>query len=131
MAWSVDYNSDLGFIQVVYTGRVTFNEFKEATNKVISMSRSHKENRILIDDANLEIGVSTTEIYKLPLFYDDVKANRRSRLALILPTAPQALEDVQFFVTVCRNRGWNIKGFSKRQEAIDWLVPNQPNTSDN
>ena len=130
MAWSVDYNSDLGFIQVVYTGLVTFNEFKEATNKVLSMSKSHKENRILIDDSKLEIAVSTTEIYKLPLFYDDVKANRRSRLALILPTAPQPREDVQFFVTVCRNRGWYIKGFGKRQEAIEWLVSNRPSAGD-
>lgn len=130
MTWRVDYKSELGFIQVVYTGLVTLDEFKKATNEVISLSKSHKENRILIDDSNLEIAVSTADIYKLPLFYDDVNANRKSRMALILPTSPQAREDVQFYETVCRNRGWFIKAFNERQEAIDWLTSNKSNAGD-
>jgi len=130
MTWRVDYNSELGFIQCTYTGLVTINEFKEATNKVIALSKSYKTNRVLIDDSKLEIAVSTAEIYKLPLFYEDVNANRRSRMALILPTAPQAREDVQFYETVCRNRGWFIKAFNGRQEAIDWLTSNKSNAGD-
>ena len=127
MTWCVDYKSDLGFIQVVYTGLVTLDEFKKSTNEVISLSKNHKTNRVLIDDSKLEIAVSTSEIYKLPLFYDDVNANRKSKMALILPTSPQAREDVQFYETVCRNRGWFIKSFNERREAIDWLVSGKAN----
>jgi hypothetical protein len=131
MPWSVEYDLEFDFLHCVFSGHLTAQDFKESTTTVMAMSKKHKTGKILMDDSKLEIAVSTAEIYKLPLFYDDVKANRRSKIALILPTAPQAREDVQFYETVCRNRGWFIKAFNGRQEAIDWLISNQPNAGHN
>ena len=39
----------------------------------------------------------------------------------ILLSRGQILEDVQFYVTVCRNKGWLVEAFTDEQEAIDWL----------
>ena len=121
MGWSVGYDSGLGIIHSIYSGRVTADDFKEGTIKAIALAKKHKTFLLLIDDTELESAVSTNEIYQMPRFYDDVNATRRSRMALLLPTSGQIREDVKFYETVFRNRGWAVKSFNKRQNAIDWL----------
>lgn len=126
MTWNVEYDTELGLIHCVYSGRVTVDEFKEATTKAMTLSKIKKTAKFLIDDSMLEIAVSATEIYELPLFYDDIKASRKSKMAVILPSARQARKDVEFYETVCRNRGWAVKIFTERQRAIDWLTLDDP-----
>ena len=121
MSWSVIYDSELDIIQCIYAGRVTANDFKEGTIKTISLAKKHKTNLLHIDDSKLESAVSTMEIYEMPRFYDEVNGSRRSRLAITLPPTGQIREDVKFYETVCRNCGWTVKTFNKRQKAIDWL----------
>ena len=70
----------------------------------------------------------------MPHFYDEVKGNRKSKIALILPPTGKIREDVIFYETVCRNRGWAVKAFDDRSEAIEWLLQgrtlNQPGPDD-
>jgi hypothetical protein len=122
MTWRVEYDSELGIIHSVYAGRITADDFKEGTLKAISLAKKHKTYLILIDDSRLESAVSTNEIYEMPLFYDVVKASRRSRMALILPASGPIREDVKFYETVCRNRGWVARVFNEHQKALEWLL---------
>ena len=134
MPWSVEYDSELGIIHSIYAGRITADDFKEGTIKAIALAKKFKTYLLLIDDSKLDSAVSTNEIYEMPRFYDEVNATRRSRMALILPTSGQIREDVKFYETVCRNRGWAVKAFNKRRNAIDWLLhkptSNKPDAND-
>jgi hypothetical protein len=134
MPWKVEYIADFEIIQCVYIGNVTMDDFKEATKKSFALAKNHQTGKILIDNSKLEIIVSTTEIYELPQFYDNIKLDRRSRWAIILPTVQPALRDVQFFETVCRNRGWSVKAFDNHENAMKWLmqdtIPDQENEGD-
>ena len=70
----------------------------------------------------------------MPLLYEEMKGNRRARIAVILPDGGQILKDVHFHVTVGRNRGWRMEAFSDEQEAIAWLrysVPARRPDADN
>ena len=122
MPWKVEYDTDFDIIQCVHIGNVTMDDFKAATKEAFFLATKHKTGKILIDNSKLEIIVSTTEIYELPQFYDNIKLDRRSRWAIILPTVQPALRDVQFFETVCRNRGWSVKAFDRRENAMKWLT---------
>lgn len=125
MPWSVKYDAELGIVCIVNSGRITIDEFKEGAFEIIAQARKHRTNLVLIDDSKLEITVSTNDIFKMPQFYEDAKAYRGSRWALIQPPEGPALKELKFYETVCRNRGWLVKLFSDRQAAVDWLL-NEP-----
>ena len=44
------------------------------------------------------------------------------REAVLLPLDPAAEEEFQFFETVCRNRGLDVRVFAERDEALAWLT---------
>ena len=124
MAWSVDYDHELGIIRCVYAGKVTADEYRKGTTRVISLAAKHKTNRILIDETHLKHAVTMDEIFDMPKSYDDLGGNRNSRMAVVLPPSGQIREDVLFWVTVCRNRHWMVSSFDSHQEALVWLLGN-------
>ena len=123
MPWNVEYDSELGIVQGSYVGRVTADEFKEATIKAIGLAKDNNTNLFLIDDSEYEGGASLFGLFELPDLHVELEADRISRAALILPSSGMAAaEDARFYETICLNRGWQVKVFSKRQDAIDWLM---------
>jgi len=122
MPWRVEPDLELGIVRVTYSGRVTAEEFKAGTLETITRMAEHRINLLLIDDSELEIAVSTNEIFQMPDFYERVHAHRSNRWALIHPPDPAALKHFKFYENVCRNRGWLVKIFSDHQAALDWLL---------
>ena len=122
MPWRVDHDLELGIVHATYSGRVTAAEFKAGTLETIARMAEHRINLLLIDDSELEIAVSTSEIFQMPDFYEKAHAHRSSRWALVHPPDPEALKHFRFYENVCRNRGWPVKLFSDRQAALDWLL---------
>ena len=122
MPWSLEYHSETKIVLCTYSGQLSLDEFKEATERTIALAVKHKTNLLLIDDSKLEPAVSAIDIYEMPRFYDKVEGDRKSRIALILPPSGQIREDVKFYETVCRNHGWNVKSFDEPQGATDWLL---------
>jgi len=118
MPGSVDYEKTLGIIRVVNSGRVTVDEIKDRTLETIEKAVKHRTNLIIVDDTNLELAVSTNELFRLPEFYENSKAYRGSRWAVIQRSEGQDRKDHRFYETSCQNRGWLVKLFSDRQEAI-------------
>ena len=81
MPWTVEYNSELGIVQGVYVGRVTAEEFKEATIKAIGLAKDNNTNLFLIDDSEYEGGASVFGLYDLPALHEELEADRSSRAA--------------------------------------------------
>lgn len=128
MPWRVEVDENLAVIRCLYAGRVQLDDIKAATFKAIALAKKHKTRLVLIDAAELESAISTMEIYGLPEFYDTADTDRQSKWAFLLPPAGQIREDAKFYVTVCRNRGWNIQAYDDRQGAIDWLLNESEST---
>ena len=122
MTWQVKYDPEHALIECSAIGYLTTREIKDASLKATSLSREMKTNLILIDDSQVDETIETLDIYELPKFYEELNISRKIKVAVILPDNPKAREDVMFFETVCRNRGWNIFTFSTRKEAIEWLT---------
>lgn len=122
MAWHVEYNMELRLVECKVYGTITVDEINEAVEKVITLAGEKATHLILVDDKKLENTVETLEIYEMPKFYAELNIDRKMKVALILPDAPQLKEDLKFYETVCRNRGWNIASFEERKDAILWLT---------
>jgi hypothetical protein len=122
MTWRIEFDEALGIISCLYAGTVSAEDFRKGALETIALARKHRTHRILIDDSKLASTVSTMEIYEMPGLYETSDANRRSKWALILPPKGPIREDVDFYTTMCLNRGWYVKTFEDRRSAIDWLL---------
>jgi len=123
MTWTIEYNSNLRIIDLVIAGSLTGLDMKEVTSKLITLGKNQGVALFLVDTTDLELAPSLSRIIDLPdKQYEEEGLDRRIRLALVLPRSPKAKEAALFYETACVNRGWNVKTFPNREEAIEWLT---------
>ena len=123
MPWSVTYNPSLDIIEEVFCGAVSALEFREAVSRRISLERETGSTNILNDISEVEVGASVFDLLNFPgKQYHEEGSNRNVRMALIMPRSKKSRDLAEFFVTACLNRGWQVKEFTARQKAIDWLT---------
>jgi hypothetical protein len=136
MPWTYEYNSTLQIVDVIHTGKVTAHELRESVSEFIRLEEEKGLNRFFIDATEMELASSLIDIYDMPTKqFIEQKADRMGRVAIIPPSNPKTKEDVRFFETVCKNRGWMVNIFTNRETAVKWLAKNlfagKPNGDDN
>ena len=135
MNWTLDYNNMLRAIELVYTGRITGPDLRETTSKAIVLIKEHGNADALVDATEIELTASLFDLYDLPAHQYVVEGlNYRTRVAVVLPTLPKERKDVLFYETACVNRGWLVRSFPNRSDAIEWLTgtdsSNKPDAGD-
>lgn len=115
------YNAELCIVEVTCKGKVSFNELKTEQAPVFSLAKEYNTDMFLLDLTNYEKSLSPSDILGGVSSYND-NITRRIRIAVVAPISEEARQDIQFYETVCLNRGWNARVFTERQEAIDWLL---------
>lgn len=121
MPWEISHNPSLGCIEVVYYGRVDSSQVRAASASAIKLSIERKADRFLVDVREVESELSTIEIHDVPTLFAIEGLSAPSRGAYIIPESGEIREDLRFFETVCRNRGWDVRLFTDPEEAVAWL----------
>jgi hypothetical protein len=122
MAWSSKINAELGIVESTFRGPTTAADIRENTTAALALARQAGTTRHLIDSSELTFAASLTDLYQLPASqYEREQVDRRSRIAILSPRDEKAREATHFYQTACVNRGWSVKLFADRQEAIGWL----------
>ena len=122
MSWQISYNEESRIIEITYSGDVTGQDIREATEKRISMQRETGTTSVLVDASQSQGEPSLMEVYDIPdKIYPEHNARRDTRIAFILPTKSKTREIAQFLQTAAKNRGWKIELFEERKNAISWL----------
>ena len=123
MTWTVEYNSTLRIVDIVFTGITSGRDLQEATTKCILLGKERGTVQFLVDAAELELFAPLVDILDLPeKQYVEEGLDRLSRVALVNPRSAKAKEAAEFYKTVCINRGWSVRLFPERAEAIEWLM---------
>jgi len=135
MAYTLEYNRTLNIVELVYTGRFTAEESRESTSKAIALGKEHGDADALVDATEVELGVSIFDLFDLPSRqYVAENMNHRIRVAVVSPRLPKDKEAVEFYETACFNRGWRVRLFPSRVDAIGWLTgtdsSNKPDAGD-
>ncbi|MCP3921663.1 MAG: hypothetical protein GY714_03665 [Desulfobacterales bacterium] len=123
MAWRLKFDSDLRFVELVLSGVVTGADIHEATSKCIAMTNEKGVPGILIDSFRLELAPSIADLYSLPaeqFVQEDL--SHKVLFALIIPESPKLIDYAEFYKTICNNRGWVVKLFETRKDAIELLI---------
>jgi hypothetical protein len=78
--------------------------------------------RFLADCSSLAGGHSIADLYAMAQLLDGAAMPEGLREALVLPQLNAAAEDVQFWETICVNRGYTVRVFEERAAAEAWLA---------
>lgn len=123
MAHTVTYNLETGIIETSAQGRLTLNEAKELISEIAECAIVNNCFLCLSDYREAIIDMSTFQIYDIPRILSNVvdllglHPNKFKRAIIV----EKGLRDFNFFETVSRNSGQNIKLFRDIDEAKKWL----------
>jgi hypothetical protein len=92
------------------------------------LAKETNSNRFLSDATQATLKVSIRELYDLPELYKDQDLRPPVLIAVLPPTSEAGKGLVDFYETVCLNRGWTVRIFGERQEALDWLLGDETRT---
>ncbi len=122
MPFRVEFSTSLGCVEYVFAERCSERDVHEATSRGIELGKAHDTHRYLIDAREMDYTGTIVALLDLPARqYEAQGMSRSSRIALVLPTAPGTRADAKFYETASANRGWNVKCFETREEALAWL----------
>lgn len=123
MSYTVRYDPDSSFVVTVFKGKVNLKELLAEEDESIALAIERGTYKYLVDLVDCESCISITDLYEFPNRYDE-KLERPICVAVIKPLSQKTQKDLDFYETVCRNRGWNITTFEKKEDAVDWLKNN-------
>ena len=131
MPFTVKHDSVLSVVEVVFSGMITGDNLREATDRCITLQKQMGVTSFLIDINGWDLAASVIDLYDLPATqYRNQALSRNTRIAVLLPVSENVQEAARFYENACRNRGWNALICQDRQGALGWLasaaVPEEP-----
>ena len=123
MPYTVRYDPDSSFVITVFKEKVNLKELLAEEDESIALAIENGTYKFLVDLVDCESCISIMDLYEFPNRYED-KLKRPIYVAVIKPLSQKTQKDLDFYETVCRNRGWNITTFEKKENAVDWLKSN-------
>jgi len=131
MSNTVIWNHDLNIIEIKFRQGITHDDLEQVTAKAITLANEHDLTRFLVDVSEADLLTPLVDVYDLPdKRYDELGACHSNRLALIPSSTERGTKIAAFYEYVCLNRGWNVKTFLSREQAIKWLLSPQPGNLD-
>jgi hypothetical protein len=122
MPWSYQHETTSDIVEAAYTGEVSALDLRESTTTFIRLEKEQGLVKFLIDTSEMLLATSMIDLYELPTKqYIEEGADRQGRVAIIPPASKSAVEAVRFYESVCQNRGWHVRVFEQRAEALKWL----------
>jgi hypothetical protein len=113
---------DVGVIEMVFKGSSGPKEIDAGIAEAGAAGAEHLFNRYLVDVRDQPPGGTAFDILALGEFLASLPPGIIEREAVVLPLDEGAVEDFEFFETVCRNRGMDVRVFREREEALAWLI---------
>ena len=123
MPYSIKHLPDLAIVEVARTGLISGDDLREATSECITLQKHTGVTKFIVDANGWEVIASFLDVYNLAdQQYSNEGLDRKTHIAVILPTSISAQAAADFYETVCKNRGWNARVHPNRQSALEWLM---------
>ncbi len=122
MPWSVRLDPTHGLIETIYSGKLTREMCDEAGVEARKLVPDPGPQLFLSDFTEAKVNVSTVGIYDAPGVWERAGVSKAHSLALIVNADERTWTNARFYEDTCRNRGWNVRVFTTRPDAIAWLL---------
>jgi hypothetical protein len=121
MSWQLNLLEDPKTVEIKYIGIVDPAELVEVFTAAVALATKNQTRLYLADCTDMIGGHSITDLYNLIALYEATGLDWHSKEAILLPHLAATTDDVLFYETACRNRGFNVRVFRTRVEATAWL----------
>jgi len=121
MPWEARYLDDDELVLVVNRGRLGMKDYERQIEEALRLGLLHGCNRYLVDNLALQPHLDALDIYDFPRLYDRFFVDGSTRIAVLFDPASAVREGLEFYETVCRNQGYDVRLFHVREQAVDWL----------
>lgn len=122
MPWRIEKLADHGVIEVIYDGMVTPAELHAAFASALAEGTATSCMLFLANLTALQGGHSIVDLYELIGRMDSAGIDRRMKEAIVMPPVVPEGIDPSFFEDAARNRGFNVRIFRSREDALAWLT---------
>ena len=122
MGIQVRYIEEIQVIESSFDKTYTKQDIIDSAKQAVSLANEKGTNLYLADCTKLTRGRSVIEIYGIGDIYIGMNIPHGIRQAVILPTHKEIESNFRFYETATRNKGYDVKVFSDRIEAIAWLI---------
>ena len=129
MPWDVTYVADTHIVVISGSGRLSSQDARRLVEQAALLMNANGATRFLCDYSDAVGEATTLDIHDLPEFQEKLGTPKSVKIALVLPRTGHKVEDFRFYETVCRNRGYDCKGFSAREAAVKWLDQSKPDAA--
>ena len=127
MTWSIEFDNTRRVICLTFSGHVSNEDVRESSIAVISMIGERNTRNIMTDFTEAtQIDISVVGVFELPNSYKALGLESPFREAIVSPNQSSVRETVEFYETVCVNRGNEVRTFELRAPAMDWLASVEP-----
>jgi hypothetical protein len=109
------------FIRAKPDGALDFTASRNLLKDLVTGFDTAGKYHVLVDTRGADVRLSTTEIYELGVTVAaEPDLAGKKKFALLVP--PEEKVNADFFETVSRNRGANLRVFTDFETAITWLI---------
>jgi len=122
MPYTIDHIEEGNIVRVTSRGRVTMEEYMAGSKEIVDLLAKHDSTCLFVDDTELDNAASIADFYDLPDFFRQIGLSSQVRVAILLDATSSAKGDLEFFKTVCGNRGYILNTFTSFDEAMEWLM---------
>ena len=124
MSYEIKFIKENGIIEIKNKYDISYEKMITQTQEVIKLQHEKNTSLILTDFSSVKVNVDVnlSDIFQFPELYEQMGMDRKSKIAVLVSEMEVKTEELDFYETVCLNRGWNIRIFLKKTEAIEWLL---------
>lgn len=122
MSFKAKYNKHLNLIESTYKGIIKGEELMQQVLSNIDLAKKNNTHKFLTDCRELSPNINVIDSYKLVKLYEKLEGASNMKEAILIPDIPEAARAIEFYETVSLNRGFQVKAFTDRDEALSWLL---------
>lgn len=120
--WGAKYVPDRATVVVNGSGRLSMEDLTGIAQGATNLLLQNKASRVLLDCSDAILDVKILDVFDLPECYRKVGVPPSAKIALVLPKTREPSGILEFYETVCRNKGYTCKLFQNQQSAEQWLA---------
>ncbi len=121
MPWQTRLLEPERIVESTFSGLLSPAELTAGFTGSVALGKQGDTLLFLADCTALEGGHSLLDVFSLLNMFESMGLNRRVKEAVLLGESTPAADRLEFYETACRNRGYMVRLFSDRDQAIAWL----------